>query len=138
MSNPPTRTKTESAKARQSRLARKREYREANKALLRERVLTAQRANPEARRIACKRARVKNRYGLTLEAAEALGYVCAICGEQCTATHTGRRARHIDHCHKSGRIRGVLCAQCNRGLGHFLDRADLLSKAARYLRASVA
>lgn len=54
---------------------------------------------------------------------------CAICGQ---------RDEHfslaVDHCHDKGQIRGLLCSQCNRGLGLFKDSPDLLLKAAEYLR----
>lgn len=40
---------------------------------------------------------------------------------------------HIDHCHKTGQLRKSLCSHCNRGLGCFKDRSDLLRKAANYL-----
>jgi hypothetical protein len=39
----------------------------------------------------------------------------------------------VDHDHKSGTIRGMLCQHCNRGLGHFRDNPALLLEAARYL-----
>jgi hypothetical protein len=39
----------------------------------------------------------------------------------------------IDHCHKTGKIRGLLCKNCNQGLGQFKDNIDLLLSAAKYL-----
>lgn len=40
---------------------------------------------------------------------------------------------HVDHCHNSLQIRGMLCSRCNRGLGFFSDNPTLLRKAADYL-----
>jgi hypothetical protein len=54
---------------------------------------------------------------------------CAICNEACVS---GRRLA-IDHCHESGRVRGLLCRSCNVGLGHFKDNPKLLLLAAKYL-----
>lgn len=76
------------------------------------------------------------KYGLTVEEYEAFMAVgCAICG-----THESQdgRAMSIDHCHVSGKPRGVLCGHCNKGLGLFLDRPDLLRKAAIYLEGAAA
>lgn len=57
---------------------------------------------------------------------------CAICGtDKCS---TGRRFA-VDHDHKTKLIRGLLCKQCNMGLGHFNDDPDLLVKAVVYLRS---
>lgn len=50
---------------------------------------------------------------------------CVLCNE--------RPARDIDHCHKTGKIRGRLCRHCNVGLGHFNDDPHLLFKAVDYL-----
>jgi len=54
---------------------------------------------------------------------------CEICGKQ-----GDWRALAVDHCHKTNKLRGVLCSQCNVGLGSFRDRPDLLFKAADYLK----
>lgn len=60
------------------------------------------------------------------------GGVCAICGEAGT---TKRGMLHVDHCHETGQIRGLLCHRCNLALGHMRDRVDLLRKAIDYLQA---
>jgi len=54
---------------------------------------------------------------------------CAICGKELTA----KKAR-IDHDHKNQRVRGLLCAACNTGLGLFKDSQDFLLSAIEYLR----
>lgn len=55
---------------------------------------------------------------------------CDICGKK----PDGRwKQLNIDHCHKTGRFRGLLCFACNRALGYFRDDPKLLKKAARYL-----
>jgi hypothetical protein len=54
------------------------------------------------------------------------GKVCAICGTD--------QDLFVDHCHKSLRIRGVLCRSHNIGLGMFGDSTELLSKAIEYIR----
>jgi RNA polymerase-binding transcription factor DksA len=84
-----------------------------------------------------KRSRRKweiGRYGLTVEEYERVNNedaVCALCG----APKPEARRHSADHCHKTGKFRGVLCHRCNTGLGLFGDDPDLLDKAAAYLRA---
>jgi hypothetical protein len=55
---------------------------------------------------------------------------CAICGYK-----FGQKIgdAHVDHDHKTGKVRGLLCSHCNRGLGYFRDKAVTLSRAAFYL-----
>ncbi len=53
---------------------------------------------------------------------------CAIC-----KTPEGEVRLAIDHCHDTGKVRGLLCSPCNTGLGQFKDRTDLLTSAISYL-----
>jgi hypothetical protein len=63
------------------------------------------------------------------------GRKCAICGVKLTTNRRGksRSTAHLDHCHKSGKIRAVLCTLCNVGLGSFRDNTVFLRAAAKYL-----
>ena len=79
---------------------------------------------------------LKKNYGITLQdwndMFEAQGGRCAICGtHQC---NTGK-AFAVDHCHLTGKVRGLLCANCNTGIGKLNDDPELLTKAAEYLRS---
>lgn len=60
----------------------------------------------------------------------------AICRKKEIAVHWGKvKALSIDHCHKTGKIRGLLCYLCNTGLGKFRESPNLLRKAANYVSA---
>lgn len=73
----------------------------------------------------------KHRYGLTRqqfdEFVDAHGGLCAICGDVPLKPH-------IDHDHKTGELRGLLCGPCNQGLGMFKDSTERLAKAIAYLQ----
>lgn len=57
---------------------------------------------------------------------------CAICGS--TSPNGVRISRfHVDHCHETGRVRGLLCENCNKGIGLFHDNPDLIMLAIKYL-----
>lgn len=55
---------------------------------------------------------------------------CAICE---TTNPGGRGDFHVDHCHDTGTVRRLLCANCNVGIGHFKHSVELLQKAIAYL-----
>ena len=55
---------------------------------------------------------------------------CLICGDRLAVF--GKETA-VDHCHETGKIRGILCALCNRGLGNFQDNQNLLLKAIEYI-----
>lgn len=84
----------------------------------------------------------RRRMGVGPEVYEALlkkqGGKCAICGSAEPGGNFRFKKRKylrfsLDHCHVTGRIRGLLCAPCNRGLGSFLDNPDVMRVAAEYL-----
>jgi hypothetical protein len=73
-------------------------------------------------------------YGLTQDQYDALlsaqDFRCAICS---TGTSGGNGTWHIDHCHNTERVRGLLCSKCNTGLGLFNDSPAHLQTAITYL-----
>lgn len=82
-----------------------------------------------------KQAYIKRRYGITLQ--DYLDRivqqkVCAICGVKLS---TDDPNVHLDHCHKTGKLRSFLCGNCNRGIGSFHDDIHKLEKAIQYLNS---
>lgn len=77
---------------------------------------------------------VFRKYGLT---GEQYDQMLADQGQRCALCHDENNGRtwHVDHCHASNRVRGLLCDLCNRGLGHFRDDPAVLRRAAEYLEA---
>jgi hypothetical protein len=79
-----------------------------------------------------RRTQLKMRYGTTPEEYEAMERaqdgVCAICYRP----NPGRRMA-VDHDHRTGRVRGLLCDPCNLGIGKLGDNSDRLRAAAMYL-----
>lgn len=54
----------------------------------------------------------------------------------CKLDNSGRKGSPklcVDHCHKTNKVRGLLCYHCNQGLGHYKDSPELLREAAIYL-----
>ncbi|MEW1645803.1 endonuclease VII domain-containing protein [Streptomyces sp. NPDC091219] len=79
-----------------------------------------------------REAHLKRQYGITEAERDELiasqGGVCCIC--------LAVVPEHVDHCHNTGRVRGVLCFSCNAALGQFKDRPDVIRRAATYLEGN--
>ena len=77
-----------------------------------------------------KEAHLKRAYNITLDEIEILKSQqdgrCSICLEQVARLV-------VDHCHKTNKIRSLLCTTCNAGLGQFKDSVVLLARAIEYL-----
>ena len=52
----------------------------------------------------------------------------------CRLPQVNNKMLFIDHNHKTGKVRGLLCVRCNSGLGHFKENVRLLSRAIQYLK----
>lgn len=88
----------------------------------------------------CKGNALSKAYGIDFEQYmqmyEQQGGKCAICGTQKGSFDSdGGRGNTlvVDHCHDKKHVRALLCATCNKGLGHFFDKKALLQKAIDYL-----
>lgn len=84
--------------------------------------------------------KLKSRYGITPEQYNEMLIIqnncCAICGNEETAINVGTNKIQklaVDHCHRTGKVRGLLCQDCNRGIGKFHDDISRLKKAIEYL-----
>jgi hypothetical protein len=90
------------------------------------------RLNKELHHGSTRNYHLKRRYGIGVAEFDALlasqGGVCAICGTS--------DPQHVDHDHACGNVRGILCFNCNGGLGQFKDSPDLLQNAIGYLRGT--
>jgi len=94
--------------------------------------------NVERHKEAMRNWQYRHLYGISLEEYNCLykmqGGRCAICG----SPPPDGRFKHfaVDHDHTVGKVRGLLCTACNRGLGLFCDNPVTLELAAQYLRNS--
>ena len=78
--------------------------------------------------------RMEKRYGLSKsqyhELMDSNNGCCHLCNKKLKTT----RQKHIDHCHETGKVRGILCQGCNTALGKLGDNEEGLTKALRYIQ----
>ena len=84
----------------------------------------------------------QRKFGITIEEYNNLfdlqKGVCKLCN--CPETKVNRKSTGlvkrlaVDHCHSSGKVRGLLCQDCNVGLGSFKDNIEVIQKAIKYLK----
>lgn len=107
-----------------------------NKDLIKKKVKDYFLSNPDKNMAKARRVHLLRQYNMTEEDFNVMLQnqegVCAICKEK----ELSKRCKylHVDHDHNSKKVRGLLCSNCNRGLGLFKDSAELLEKASQYLR----
>jgi hypothetical protein len=121
------------------RKARLKSYRQIEDNKIRERASGKKyrERNPEV----AKNGHLLRNFNITLEEYNSLktqqNNRCAICDKEESSIHkkTGKiKDLAVDHCHKTGKIRGLLCWQCNTSLGKFEDSIELLTNAINYLK----
>ena len=91
----------------------------------------------ENRRVLSDRER-KRKFGITperyAEMFNSQNGLCAICNQPETATRMGKvKTLAVDHCHTTGIVRGLLCADCNTGIGKLKEDFDIFNSAIQYL-----
>ena len=93
----------------------------------------------DAGRLSSCWSRIKYRYGITKADYDVMfkaqGGCCAICGKE-PRDNTGNMRLVVDHCHTTGKIRGLLCKLCNCSIGFLNDDVNLVFKAYTYLAAN--
>lgn len=105
--------------------------------------------NKVRNRLRARKYRVRKDYGITweryVEMYEEQWGRCAICGvykkhskdtiEKQTVAHKNNLdVLHIDHCHNTNKVRGLLCTHCNKALGIFKEDVNILENAINYLK----
>jgi hypothetical protein len=90
--------------------------------------------NKEQKQRNARSSHIKKSYGITLEQEQDLknkqDNKCPICKTELGIGHK----THIDHCHTTGKVRGILCHACNVLLGHARESVDILKSAQKYLK----
>lgn len=132
------------AKCRSCRQARRREYYATNRDQIlqyqswyylanKERARSYRAAYKAANKDRARDRDLQRKYGITLDDFRAM---LADQDGGCKICRRSDGPLHVDHCHTTGKVRGLLCIPCNRALGYMKDDPDLLRSAADYLDRS--
>lgn len=80
---------------------------------------------------------LKSKYGITytqyLDMMKAQEYKCSICEDDFDLTSLGAKAPCVDHCHTTGKVRSILCRNCNTALGHVKESKTVLQNMILYI-----
>lgn len=83
--------------------------------------------------------KLRTDFGITyddyLEMSKKQGGKCAICETQPMGGRGVLRKLAVDHCHETGKIRALLCSDCNTGIGLFKESQKILESAVKYILA---
>jgi hypothetical protein len=77
---------------------------------------------------------IKHKYHITSDQYDTIKLNQQNCCAICNKPESEMGTLHLDHCHNTNNIRGFLCHNCNKGLGHFSDNIEILHKAIKYLQ----
>lgn len=99
-------------------------------------------SHPERRKLQARRSYLSKKFGISMEQYDKMlkeqNNKCKICGKIFEKMNSKkeyiRYDNCIDHCHKTGNVRGMLCLNCNLGLGNFMDNTKALKNAIKYLK----
>lgn len=134
------------------------EYRKKNKDRINNRIKLWKQANPEkanawyhnnkesaksrnkawfiANKEKMRNHHLQGKFGMTIEQYNEFlntqNNCCAICN---TPQSNFKQQLAVDHDHQTGKVRGLLCGNCNNGLGRFKDDIEILKKAINYLNS---
>ena len=106
------------------------QYRAAHKVRIAEQKRAWQINNPDK----VRHSDYKRLYSLTFNQVEQMRIEQQNCCKLCTSEFNNDFC--VDHCHTTGEIRGLLCADCNRALGMFQDKEEILLSAISYLKGA--
>lgn len=98
-------------------------------------------SNPVRRKEIAYNSKLKAKYGIEFSDYQAMlerqDGRCAICEGEGGIGNSDVAPLFVDHCHATGKIRGLLCMKCNSGLGYFEDKADRMKNAIAYLGKNI-
>ena len=126
------RNKADYASNRERNKAYARDYHNKNREAVKEKMRARYVANKDSRRDKALDKKLGKGASAFYKAEKAKSDKCRICGINESEAPKGRLA--IDHCHETGKLRGLLCDKCNTAIGLFQDNVSNLTAAIEYLR----
>lgn len=117
-------------------------YRSENRQYLREKSNISAKKNRPKNRLKYKDRALKMKYGITLDEyniiLKAQNFVCKICYKKETGKYNNGdiKSLAVDHCHKTKKVRGLLCENCNRALGLLKEDINIVQAVIEYLKGN--